>query len=197
MALQPLPRPTAVDVVHDKTTPNGFVAGCAVLQLNPYMRDSHSLIPASRNSRRTSKSSTASSPTSRRCNRRVLVSRMWRNGLVCHPAVAMVAWPKSLTSTIRPSFHVSEYARRNGCSPAMDRKPRAIGTPAAANRPQNPSNSVFAATSLVPASMSQACSGTRLGLNDGQPPAEPVEQRLRRYVAGPGLDEPSMQWDEV
>jgi hypothetical protein len=66
-----------------------------------------------------------------------------------------------------PSFHVSEYARRSGCSPAMDRKPRAIGTPAAANRSQNPSNSVSAATSLVPASMSQACRGMRLGFKSG------------------------------
>ena len=30
-----------------------------------------------------------------------------------------------------------------------------------------------------------------------QPPSEPVEQRLRRGVVGPGLDEPSMQGDEV
>jgi hypothetical protein len=36
-----------------------------------------------------------------------------------------------------PSCHVSEYARRSGCSPAMDKNPRAIGTPAATNRPQN------------------------------------------------------------
>jgi hypothetical protein len=33
-ALQPLPRPTVVEVVHDKTTPNGFVAGCAVCTEN-------------------------------------------------------------------------------------------------------------------------------------------------------------------
>jgi hypothetical protein len=31
----------------------------------------------------------------------------------------------------------------------------------------------------------------------GQPPAEPVEQRFRRYIAGPGFDQPSMQGDEV
>jgi hypothetical protein len=37
-------------------------------------------------------------------------------------------------------------------SPAMERNPRAIGTPAAANRVQNPSNSVSVATSLVQAS---------------------------------------------
>jgi hypothetical protein len=77
----------------------------------------------------------------------------------------MVAWPKSVTSTIRPSLHVSECARRSGCSPAMDRKPRAIGTPAAAYRAQNPPNRVSAATSLVPASMSQACRGVGLGFN--------------------------------
>jgi len=34
-------------------------------------------------------------------------------------------------------------ARRSGCSPAMDRNPRAIGTPAATNRPQNPSKPDF------------------------------------------------------
>src|SRR5262245_34489679 len=84
---------------------------------------------------------------------------MWRNGLLCHTGVAMVAWPKSVASTIRPPCHVNEYARRSGCSPAMDKNPRAIGTPAATNRPQNPSNSGSAATSLVPASMSQACKG--------------------------------------
>ena len=38
--------------------------------------------------------------------------------------------------------------------------------PAAANRPQNPSKSGSGARSLVPASMSQACRGMRLGLND-------------------------------
>jgi len=31
----------------------------------------------------------------------------------------------------------------------------------------------------------------------GQPPAEPVEQHFRRYVVGAGLDQPSMQGDEV
>src|SRR5262249_16822422 len=30
-----------------------------------------------------------------------------------------------------------------------------------------------------------------------QAPAEPVEQRFRRYVVSPGLDEPSMQGDQV
>src|SRR5262249_633015 len=72
----------------------------------------------------------------------------------------------SVASTIRPSFQVSEYARRSGCSPAIDRNPRAIGAPVATNRPQNPSNSGSGASSLVPASMSQACRGMRLGLND-------------------------------
>jgi len=38
---------------------------------------------------------------------------------------------------------------------------------AAVNRPQNPSNSVSAATSPVPASISQACRGMRLGLKSG------------------------------
>src|SRR5262249_16767672 len=94
------------------------------------------------------------------------VSSMWRNGLVCHIAVAMVAWSKSVALTTRPSFHVNECARRSGCRPAMDRNPRAMGTPAAPNRPQNPSNSGSGARSLVPASMSQAWRGMRLGLND-------------------------------
>src|SRR5262245_42406102 len=62
--------------------------------------------------------------------------------------------------TVQRICHVSEYARRSGCSPAMDKNPRAIGTPAATNRPQNPSNSGSAAMS-------------------------------------PGLDQPSMQWNEV
>ena len=154
------------------------------------MRASHSLIPASRNSRSTSKSSMASSPTSHRCNRRVLVSSMLRNGLACHTAVAMVAWPKSVTSAIRPSFHVSEYARRSGCSPAMDRNPRAIGTPAAVNRPQNPSNSVSVAASLVPASMSQACRGMRLGLSDksGMRQEDGVRARIAQCFC---LDDPA------
>src|SRR5262249_56011715 len=74
--------------------------------------------------------------------------------------------PKWGPSDSPPPPPGEQTPRRNGCSPAMDRNPRAIGTPAAAKRPQNPSNSVSVATSLVPASMSQACRGMRLGINN-------------------------------
>jgi hypothetical protein len=69
------------------------------------------------------------------------------------------------------SFNTSPIIPRERIGPPQRMQPRdgekpARGTPVAANRPQNPSNSVSAATSLVPASISQACRGMRLDLDN-------------------------------
>src|SRR5690348_5236511 len=58
-----------------------------------------------------------------------------------------------------PSRQVSDQARRCGWRPPIERKLRAIGTPAATNRAQRPANIASTVAASSPASMSQVWRG--------------------------------------